>query len=106
MTALPVRRVWWQLLTDAIGGIGVVVLAPTVLVGLVYLGLFVRAVFRLPTLQHLITLLVMWQTLIGAAFALAAALIGASAIVQQTTATGRRAVERRQRRAIALRCCL
>ena len=43
-------------------------------------GLFARSVFRLSTLQHLITPLVVWQTQMGAAFALAAALVGASAI--------------------------
>jgi hypothetical protein len=91
---------------DAIGGIGVVVLVPTVLVGLVYVGLFVRSMVRLPTLTHLIALLFLWQTQTGAAFALVAALIGAIAIVRQTGATERRAEERRKRRATALRAVL
>jgi hypothetical protein len=52
MTAPPIRRVW-QLLTDAIGGIGVLVLTPTLLGLLVYVGLFARSMLRQPTLPHL-----------------------------------------------------
>jgi hypothetical protein len=105
MTAPPIRR-GWQLLTDAIGGIGVVVLVPTLLVGLVYVWLFVRSMVRQLSLPHLTALLLLWQAQTGAAFALAAALIGAIAIVRQTRATERRADERRERRATALRAVL
>jgi hypothetical protein len=106
MTAPPIRRMW-QRLTDAIGGIGaMVVLVPTLLALLVYVVLFVRSVIRQPTLPHLIALLFLWQTQTGAAFALAAALIGAIAILRQTGATKRREEGRRERRANALRAML
>jgi hypothetical protein len=105
MRAPSIRR-GWQFRTGAIGIIGVVVLVPTVLIGLVYVGLFLRSMVRLLTLPHLIALLFLWQAQMGAAFALAAALIGAIAIVRQTEATERRAEERRQRRATALRAVL
>jgi len=96
----------WRRLKDAIGVTGVVVLVPTLLVLLVYVALFARAMLRQWTLKHLITLLYLWQTQTGAAFALAAALVGAIALVRQTTATERRAKTRRARRAAALRAVL
>jgi hypothetical protein len=105
MKARSIRR-GCRLLVDAIGSTGVMVLVPTVLVGLGYFGLFVRSVFRQPTLPHLTALLLLWQGQVGAAFALAAALIGAIAIVRQTRATEQQAEERRERRATALRAVL
>ena len=102
--APPTR--WVRLLTDANGTTGFVVLAPTLLALLVYVGLFTRSMLRQPTLPHLIVLLFLWQAQTGAAFALAAALIGAIAIMRQTGATERRAEERRERRATALRAAL
>ena len=90
-------------LTDAIG---VVVLAVTAAALAVYFGLFERSMLRQPTWEHLIALLFLWQTQTGAAFAIAAALIGAIAILRQTAATEDRAEDRRKRRASALRAVL
>ena len=96
----------WRRLSDAIGGIGVAVLTVTIVALAVYGGLFTTAMLRQFTWEHLIALLFLWQTQTGAALAVAAALIGASAVVRQTAATDRRADERRERRASALRAVL
>jgi hypothetical protein len=86
--------------------IGVLVAVPT-LAGLgVYCWLFARSMSRTPTLGHLITLLSLWQTQTGAAFAIAAALIGATVILHQTDTTRRLEDTRRTRRAAALRAVL
>ena len=71
-----------------------------------YLWLFVQSMLHQPTREHLTTLLFLWQTQTGAAFALAAAFIGAVAVLHQTTATARRSDARRGRRATALRAVL
>ena len=103
----PLIRRGSQRLADAVSGIGVaVVLVPTLLTLLVYAVLFARSMARQPTLSHLTALLLLWQAQTGAAFALAAALIGAIVIVRQTGATERRADERREHRATALRAVL
>ena len=52
-----------------------------------YIFLFLRSMHRHPTLEHLIVLLSLWQTQTGAAFAIAAALLGAVAILYQTETT-------------------
>jgi hypothetical protein len=94
----------WRHLTDAFGVVGAVVLVGTVAASAMYVLLFVTAIVRHPT--HLIVLLFNWQTQTGAAFAIAAAWIGALAVVHQTRATERQAEERRKRRAHALRSVL
>jgi hypothetical protein len=71
-----------------------------------YVWLFAYAMLRDPTWRHLITLLFLWQTQTGAAFALAAALIGAGVILHQTQANRRQEEEQRERRATALRAVL
>ena len=96
----------WRRLTGSIGPVGVAVLVVTALGLGLYGWLFVRSMIRAFTLDHLTTLLFGWQTQTGAAFALAAALIGASVIVQQTTAAENRAETRRERRASALKAVL
>ena len=48
------------------------------------------------TLEHLIALLFLWQTQMGAAFAIAAALLGAGAILYQTETTQRLEEARRK----------
>jgi hypothetical protein len=72
-----------------------------------YIGLFLRSMSRYHwALDHLIILLVLWQTQTGAAFALAAALIGAGVILHQTQDNRRKEEEQRERRAFALRATL
>lgn len=71
-----------------------------------YVWLFACAMLRDPTWKHLITLLFLWQTQTGAAFALAAALVAAGVVWHQTQANRRLEDERRDRRAFALRAIL
>ena len=71
-----------------------------------YVWLFACAMLRDPTWKHLITLLFLWQTQTGAAFALAAALVAAGVVWHQTQADRRLEEERRERRAFALRATL
>jgi hypothetical protein len=87
-------RSHWAHLTETIGGIGVTVLAVTGIGLAVYVVLFMRAMLRQLTLEHLIALLNLWQTQTGATFAIAAALIGAVAILRQTPATKGASAER------------
>lgn len=88
--------------------IGFLVLgAPLFLASALYIGLFLRSMSRYHwALDHLIILLVLWQTQTGAAFALAAALIGAGVILHQTQDNRRKEEEQRERRAFALRATL
>ncbi len=72
----------------------------------VYSWLFVRSMLAHWTLKHFIVLLFRWQTLTGAVFAIAAAVIGATAILHQTETTRQREEKRRERRAAALRAVL
>jgi hypothetical protein len=85
---------------------GALVAVPTVVMLGVYGWLFLRSMLRQPTLEHLIALLFLWQTQTGAAFAVAAALIGASVVLHQTATTRRLEETRRERRAAALRAVL
>jgi hypothetical protein len=71
-----------------------------------YGWLFLRSMLRHPTLEHLIVLLSLWQAMTGAAFAIAAALLGAGVILYQTQEARHLADERRKRRAVALRAVL
>jgi hypothetical protein len=70
---------------------------------LFYGVLLFRALYKDPTLTHLIIMLWLWQTQTGAAFAVAAAIIGAAVVLHQTDSTRRMAEERRERRDEALR---
>lgn len=79
---------------------------PTFAAAGVYVWLFLRSVTTNPTLEHLIALLFMWQIQTGDAFALAAALIGAAVVLDQTATTRRLEEIRRARRATALRAVL
>ncbi len=72
----------------------------------VYGGLFVRSMFRHPTLEQLTALLFLWQTQTGAMIALVAAVIGAAVVLHQTGTTRRQAETRLMRRAEALRAVL
>ena len=87
----------WARLTDSISGIGIVVLAVTAVALALYGWLFLTAMLRQLTRE---------QTQTAAAFAIAAALIGAIAVSRQTVASERRADDRRARRASALRAVL
>jgi hypothetical protein len=71
-----------------------------------YVWLFASAMLRDPTWRHLITLLFLWQTQTGAAFAVAAAWIGAGVLWHQTQDNRRKDEEQRERRAFALRATL
>jgi len=82
--------------------IGFLIFAPTVVAFTVYVRLFVRSMLRNWTLEHLITLLFLWQTQIAAAFAIAAALIGSAVVLHQTATVRRQEDERRERRSAAL----
>ena len=86
--------------------IGFLVAAPTLATLGLYSWLFLRSMLRDPTLKHLITLLFLWQTQIGAAFAIAAALLGAAVILHQTATARRLEEKRRERRVAALRAVL
>jgi hypothetical protein len=93
-----VRRPWQP--------VTVGVLVPTLVALAVYVLLLVRSMLRHPTLDHLIALLFLWQTQTGAAFAVAAAFIGAAVILHQTAATRQLEETRRMRRAAGLRAVL
>jgi hypothetical protein len=73
-----------------------VVGTPTLAALVLYGCLFVRSMLRHWTLEHLIALLFLWQTQMGAAFAIAAALLGAGAILYQTETTQRLEEARRK----------
>ena len=77
-----------------------------VLILVLYGGLFLRSMLRDPTLKHLIELLVVWQTQTGAAIAVAAAFIGARAVIHQTKTTERIEADKKARRAVAIRAVL
>lgn len=66
----------------------------------------VRRLTATPTWKHLIELLYLWQAQTGAAFALAAAVLGAIVIPHQTGTTRRLEETRRTRRADTLRAVL
>lgn len=83
--------------------IAILVGLPTLAALGLYGWLFVRSMLRNPTLEHLIALLFLWQTQTGAAFAVAAAILGATVILHQTATTERLETTRRKRRAAALR---
>jgi hypothetical protein len=77
--------------------IGLLVIGtPTLAASGLYIFLFLRSMHRHPTLEHLIVLLSLWQTQTGAAFAIAAALLGAVAILYQTETTQRLEEARRK----------
>lgn len=84
----------------------VAVALPTVIVLLLYVSLLIRSLVRNPTLDHLIKLLLLWQTQISGFIAIAAALIGAAVILHQTDIHRRSEKMRRERRADALRTVL
>lgn len=72
-----------------------------------YTWLFVRSMQRAGwTLTHLIDLLILWQAQTGVAFAIAAAFIGAAAVLYQTAAARQVEDDKRKRRAEALRATL
>ena len=73
-----------------------VVGTPTLAASGLYIFLFLRSMHRHPTLEHLIVLLSLRQTQTGAAFAIAAALLGAVAILYQTETTQRLEEARRK----------
>jgi hypothetical protein len=79
---------------------------PTVIMLMIYVILFLLSIYRNPTREHFIVLLYVWQTQVGAAFAVAAAMIGAAAIIEQTAANKSQEDLRRSRRAVALRAVL
>ncbi len=97
-------RLWSRLRPTIV--IGIVVAVPTLVATGVYGWLFLRSLVRDPTLEHLIALLFLWQTETGAALAVAAALIGAAVVLDQTATTRRLEECRRARRATALRAVL
>jgi hypothetical protein len=99
--------VWRLARKPAFAAIGVLAAAPTLAAFGVYVWLFVRSMNRHHwALEHLIALLYLWQTQTGAAFALAAAGLGAIVILHQTGSTRRLEEMRRERRAAALRAML
>jgi hypothetical protein len=83
-------------------GTGFLIAAPTLAALGLYGGLFFRSIVTHPTLGHLIALLFLWQTQTTGAFAIAAAVVGAAAILYQVETTSRLAEEERDRRAAAL----
>ncbi len=79
---------------------------PTIIMLMIYAILFFLSVVRNATRQHVIVLLYLRQTQVGAAFAVAAAMIGAAAIFEQTSANKCQEDLRRSQRAVALRAVL
>ena len=92
---MATKRLWRRVALVAL------VLTTAVAIG-GYVALFLGSMIRHRSWDHLTELLFLWQAQTGAAFALAAALIGAAVIVDQTQAAERRAEEQRERRAGAL----
>ena len=86
--------------------IGVVVGIPTLVALGVYGWLFACSMYWHPTRKHLIELLFLWQAQTGAMLAIAAAVLGAGAVVYQTEVTQRLEKTRRTRRTAALRAVL
>jgi hypothetical protein len=85
---------WWSALWR---WVALAVLVPTMVAAVVYFGLFLRSMARHDwAWDHLTTLLFLWQTQTGAAFALAAALIGSAIILDQTQAARRQEEDRRR----------
>ena len=71
-----------------------------------YAALLIQSLMRDFSHKHLVALLFGWQTQAGAAFAVAAALIGGAAVVYQAEDARRAQEEMRQRRAMAARAML
>jgi hypothetical protein len=92
------KRAFW--------GVSLIVSVPTSILLALYVWLFTCSMWHHPTWEHFKILLFIWQTQIGAAFAVAAALLGASVIYHQTKTTERIEKVRRDRRALALRSVL
>lgn len=83
-----------------------VIAVPTLLMLATYVWLFASAIWRDPSHAHLITLLFNWQTQAAGILAIAAALLGATAVIYQTRESQRSEECRRLRRASALRAAL
>ncbi len=99
---MPIKIVRLRRTTAIYFGVGF----PTAITLMIYVGLFIISILRKPTLEHLTVLLYLWQTQVAAALAIAAAMIGAAAIFEQTAANQRQEYQRRTRRAVALRAVL
>jgi hypothetical protein len=78
----------------------------TVAASSVYFYLFISSMLREPTREHLTRLLYLWQAQTAAAFALAAAFLGAALIIYQVGTGARQERDRRHRRFVAVRAVL
>lgn len=97
----------WALGQNVVTLLGVITATWAVAALGLYGWLFMRSMQRAGwTLTHLTDLLYLWQTQTGVAFAVAAAILGATAVLYQTAATRRGEEERRARRFVALRAVL
>jgi hypothetical protein len=85
---------WWFLAISALGTVGL--LGP-------YVVLFTLSMFRHASLEHLITLLFLWQTQTGATLAIVAAIIGGGFVLYQSTEARRLDQDQRIRKIYALR---
>ena len=82
------------------------VAVPTLLTLASYAWFFGSALYRDPSRAHLVALLYLWQTQVAGVLAIAAALLGAAAVLHQTGADRQREMDQLARRAEALRAAM